>query len=49
MEKKKKNKMCPEYTLVLESKEMLKKWWDTGANLKELPMTKAKTIRQQNK
>lgn len=41
--------MNPEYIMVLESKEMLQKGWDTGANLKELTVTEAKKIWQQNK
>lgn len=36
--------MSPEYIVVLESKEMFQKGWDTGANLKELTVTEAKTI-----
>ena len=36
--------MSPEYIVVPESKKVLKKEWNAGTNLKELPMTEAKTI-----
>lgn len=36
--------MSLEYIMVPASKKVLSKGPDTGANLKELPMTEAKTI-----
>lgn len=51
--KKKKNdviyKISLKYLVVPESKEVFEKGMDTAANLKELPVTEAKTVRQQNK
>ena len=38
------HKMSPEYIVVPESKKVVRKGWDTGANLKDLPMTEAKAV-----